>query len=34
MINHLEQGLMINGAYYDAELRHLRQVIARKRKGN
>ena len=33
MIDYLEQGRMINGAYYAAELRCLRQEIARKRRG-
>ena len=33
MIDYLEQGRTINGAYYAAELRHLRQEIARKRRG-
>ena len=32
MIDYLEQGRMINGAYYAAELRRLHQEIARKRK--
>ena len=32
MIDYLEQGRKINGAYYDAELRRLRQENARKRK--
>ena len=30
----MEQGRTINGAYYAAELRHLHQEIARKRRGN
>ena len=33
MIDYLEQGCTINGAYYAAELRRLRQEIARKRTG-
>ena len=33
MINYLEQGRMINSAYYAGELRWLRQEIARKRRG-
>ena len=33
MIDYLEQGRMINGAYYAGELRGLRQEIARKRRG-
>ena len=33
MINYLEQGRTINGAHYAAELRRLRQKIARKRRG-
>ena len=33
MIYYLQQGRTINGAYYAAELRHLRQEIARKRRG-
>ena len=33
MINYLEQGRTINFAYYAAELRRLRQEIARKRRG-
>ena len=33
MIDFLEQGRTINGAYYAAELRRLRQEIARKRRG-
>ena len=32
MIDYLEQGRTINGAYYAAELRRLRQEIARKRR--
>ena len=32
MIDYLEQGHMINGAYYAGELRQLHQEIARKRK--
>ena len=31
MIDYLEQGCMINAAYYAGELRGLRQEIARKR---
>ena len=31
--HYLEQGRTINGAYYAAELRRLRQEIARKRRG-
>ena len=31
MVDYLEQGRMINGAYYADELRRLRQEIARKR---
>ena len=34
MIDNLEQGRTINGAYYAAELRRLRQEITRKRRGN
>ena len=34
MNNYLEQGRVINGAYYACELRQLRQKIARKRRGN
>ena len=34
MIDYLEQGRTINGAYYEAELRCLRQEIARKRREN
>ena len=34
MIDYLEQGRTINGAYYAGELRRLRQEIARKRRGN
>ena len=33
MIDYLEQGRTINGAYYAGELRRLRQEIARKRRG-
>ena len=33
MIDYLEQGCKINGAYYTDELRQLRQEIARKRRG-
>ena len=33
MIDYFEQGRTINGAYYAAELRRLRQEIARKRRG-
>ena len=33
MIDYLEQGPMINGAYYAGKLRQLRQEIARKRQG-
>ena len=33
MIDYLQQGRTINGAYYATELRGLRQEIARKRKG-
>ena len=33
MIDYLEQGRTINCAYYAAELRRLRQKIARKRRG-
>ena len=33
MIGYLEQGRTINGVYYAAELRRLRQEIARKKKG-
>ena len=33
MIEYIEQGRMINGAYYIAKLRRLRQAIARKRRG-
>ena len=33
MIDYLEQGRMINGAYYAGELRRLRQEIARRRRG-
>ena len=33
MIDYLQQGRTINGAYYAAELRRLRQEIARKRRG-
>ena len=33
MIDYLEQGRTINGAYYAAELRRLRQEAARKRRG-
>ena len=33
MIDYLEQGCTINGAYYAGELRRLRQEIARKRRG-
>ena len=33
MIDYLEQGRMINGAYYAGELRWLRQKIERKRQG-
>ena len=33
MIDYLEQGRTINGAYYVAELRRLCQEIARKRRG-
>ena len=32
MIDYLEQGWTINGAYYAAKLRQLRQEIARKRR--
>ena len=32
MIDYLEQGRTINGAYYAAELRRLRQEIERKRR--
>ena len=34
MIDYLEQGRTINGAYYAAKMRRLRQEIARKRRGN
>ena len=33
MIDYLEQGRTINGAYYAGKLRQLRQEIARKRRG-
>ena len=33
VIDYLEQGRSINGAYYAAEMRRLRQEIARKRRG-
>ena len=33
MIDYLQQGRTINGAYYAAELRRLRQEVARKRRG-
>ena len=33
MIYYLEQGRMINGAYYAGKLRQLRQEILRKRRG-
>ena len=33
MLDYLEQGCTINGAYYAGELRRLRQGIARKRRG-
>ena len=33
MIDYLEQGCTINGAYYAGELKRLRQEIARKRRG-
>ena len=33
MIDYLEQGRTINGAYYAGEFRLLRQEIARKRRG-
>ena len=33
MIDYLEQGRAINGAYYAGELRWLRQEISRKRQG-
>ena len=33
MIDYLEKGRTINGAYYTGELRRLRQAIARKRRG-
>ena len=33
MIDYLEQGRMINGAYYAGKLRQLRQKFARKRRG-
>ena len=33
MIDYLEQGSTINGAYYAGELRRIRQEIARKRRG-
>ena len=33
MSEYLEQGRMINGAYYAGELRRLRQEITRKRRG-
>ena len=33
MIDYLEQGRTINGAYYAGKLRRLRQEIARKRRG-
>ena len=33
MINYLEQGRTINGAYYAGELRRLHQGITRKRRG-
>ena len=33
IIDYLQQGRTINGAYYAAELRRLRQEIARKKKG-
>ena len=33
MVDNLEQGRMMNGAYYAGELRQLRQEIARKRRG-
>ena len=34
MIDYLEQGSMINGAYYAGELRWLRHEAARKRQGS
>ena len=34
MIDYLEQGRMINGAYYAGELRWLRHEVARKRRGS
>ena len=33
IINYLEQGHTINGAYYAGELRRIRQEMARKRRG-
>ena len=33
MVDYLEQGRTINGAYYAGKLRWLRQEIARKRQG-
>ena len=33
MIDYLQQGRMLNDEYYAAELRRLRQEIARKRRG-
>ena len=33
MVDYLEDGRTINGAYYAEELRRLRQVIVRKRRG-
>ena len=33
MIDYLEQGRTINGAYYASELRRLRQKVPRKRRG-
>ena len=33
MIDYLERGLMINGAYYVGEMRRIWQEIARKRRG-
>ena len=33
MIDYLEQGCMIEGAYYTGELRRLHQEIPRKRQG-
>ena len=33
MIDYLQQGCTMNGAFFAAELRHLRQESARKRRG-